>query len=592
MRDKPINVTEIIYETPEVGGLRQPLLAEAVRDGKKYLVSVSSRTQMTQQVFNAYVQQELGDDELPTITRKAFAYKVVALAPNRRTSNTQELGVRTYQGKTYLMKGGPSDSADALIINPNDPLQLERAQGKYMYVEGNDIRCHIKGRDSTITAAQIVADPDLSSLYTKIKTEQDKGPTRGYSSKFLANAAAELANNQIGVSKDSTGAITIKINQNGAIKSTVISENDMLDPQVQELCRSIESGQLPNITKLLYYTNKQSWTSQVTSNVEKIAIENYELSMGMKGREIPEALTRPSIESNRRELINIALANNLIPGALMDRVPPAGGLETVELDNVGEAKDYALAKIARGKEFIIPITMSAAGGGHTVYIAGVKEGNNYRTTILNQTEQVPPEALAELQNISKAVTTAINNDLRSSGSRVNISQSERTVISGVFPSVEGGAGCQEVGVILVDAIRNGNLQDVIAHCKDINLGPAKLAEVRLNATLAFEQVQLRTGLSMDRKISELTQGEVADAKSRLAIGLRLEPVEMRQQNNLTADRDDARRMLENTGEAITEARIVADAAVITETRKASILNDCLLGATIPSTPENLGYITA
>jgi hypothetical protein len=210
---------------------------------------------------------------------------------------------------------------------------------------------------------------------------------------------------------------------------------------------------------------------------------------------------------------NLALEKGLIPGAITKRLPPPEqgfqSFETTELDNLNQAKNYALTKITRGEEFIIPITMSVGGGGHTVYIVGAKQGNEYHTTILNQTEHVPPEALAELQNISRTITTAINNDLISSGLRTSIRQSEPAAINGVFPSRGGGAGCQEVGVVLVDAIRNGNLKEVVSHCKNITLDSMKLAEVRLKATLAHEQIESRKdGLSIDERVAQSTQGEV------------------------------------------------------------------------------------
>ena len=138
------------------------------------------------------------------------------------------------------------------------------------------------------------------------------------------------------------------------------------------------------------------------------------------------------------------------------------------------------------------------------------------------------EALAELQNISRTITTAINNDLISSGLRTSIRQSEPAAINGVFPSRGGGAGCQEVGVVLVDAIRNGNLQEVVSHCKNITLDPMKLAEVRLKATLAHEQIESRKdGLSIDERVAQRTQGEVENAKSRLSIAFGLERAEVR-----------------------------------------------------------------
>jgi hypothetical protein len=293
MRAKPpINVTEITYEKPEgVGGNPTPLFAEAVYEGKPYLVSVSSRTQMTQQVFNAYVEQELGDEQLPTIQRKAFSYAVVSNPIKELTS--RELGVRTYQGKTYLIKGDPGSFGLKTVINPNDPVQIENAGKKYAYVRGDNLIYHVNGNDISITAAQREGDNDLKALYAKIKTEQDKGPSRGYSSIFLASAAAEPTNNQIGVWRDQRGAVTIKINQDGRVKSTVISANEMLDPRVQELCDSIERQQLP-IDKLLYYTTyKESWTSFPSSYQDKIAGENSELSHGIKGKEVCKSIKRP-----------------------------------------------------------------------------------------------------------------------------------------------------------------------------------------------------------------------------------------------------------------------------------------------------------
>ena len=152
---------------------------------------------------------------------------------------------------------------------------------------------------------------------------------------------------------------------------------------------------------------------------------------------------------------------------------------TIDANNQREVRNYVDEMKSKGKEhFVIPlISQNENGGdsGHTIYAVYTKDGANYKSTILTQTENVTAENQALYQEQAAVIGAAAGLSMNGHPTRI---------IAGAFPPQENSASCTEIGAPLLRAMMDEKdpltaLNQAMDSSQTTTLTLKEVAEIRL-----------------------------------------------------------------------------------------------------------------